>query len=112
MGILTGQTSSQALQGVEAVGMAPVRLEEFDPVVGQEMVEVHLLGDHRLALDPARGPVVPEDPEDDLVSRVGGFGPVDCDAVFGALLFEAFEELGQLQEGPPPHGVSPGAERL
>ena len=54
---------------------------DLDAVLLEEVVQVHLLGDHRLALDHARGAVGSQDLEHDRVGLLRRLGPVDADAV-------------------------------
>jgi len=80
--------------------LAQVGFQGLDAVFLEEVVEVHLLGNHALALDQRLGALGPENPEDQLVGLLAGLGPVDLDAVLRAVGFELLQQLGKGQQAP------------
>ena len=59
---------------------------------------MHLLGDHRLALDDVVCIVASQDVEHDAIGLGRVFGPVDLNTVFGAIGFELLQQTGQLPQ--------------
>ena len=70
----------------------------------EEVIEVHLLRDHALALDQGPGAFGAENAQDQLIGLLAGLGPMDLDAVFGGLGLELLQQFGQVQEAAGPDG--------
>ena len=92
--------------------LAQVGLDGLDAVGLQEGVEVHLLGDHALALDQGLGAPRPQQAQDQLVGLLAGLGPVHLDAVLRAAGLQLLEQLWQAQEAAGADGGAQVAQLL
>jgi len=82
--------------------LAEIRLDDFNALALEGIVEVGFLRDHRLALHSETGRRGPSDVGDDAVRLLGCFRPVDARAVGDKLRFEPFEVLRQVGDGVKP----------
>ena len=78
--------------------LAHVGFQGFDTDIVQGMVQLHLLADHRLALDDRFGVVL----VGNLDKNTGGvfrrFGPVHLNTVRGQPSFQLFQQVGQFRQ--------------
>jgi hypothetical protein len=87
-----------------------IGLDGLDIVFFEKMVEVHLLGNHRFALDDVLRIVATQDVEHDAIGLGRVFGPVHLDAVSGAVGFELLQKSGQLLQGAALDGIAGRAQ--
>ncbi len=91
---------------------AEIGFQRLDAAFVQEMVEVHFLRHHRLALDDAGGVVALDDLQEDRVSVRRSFGPMHLNPVFGAFLFQPLQQFRQLAQRSLADGVAARAQLL
>ncbi len=91
---------------------AQVGLQGFDVLGFEEGVEVHLLGDHALALDQGLGALGLEEAQDQLIGLFAGLGPVDLDAVLRAAGLQLLQQLRQAEEAAGTDGRAQVAQVL
>ncbi len=92
--------------------LAQIGFQRLDAAFFQEMIEVHFLRHHRLALDDAGGVVALDNPQANLVGFRWSLRPMHLNPVLSAFPLQLFQQVRQLAQGPPPDGVAARAQLL